>query len=65
MEMDTNARNLKTASQSPHLRLEDSHPTPSHPEISPYIALFEELNQGETCIPNQQHFGLTGQGQNG
>jgi hypothetical protein len=41
------------------------HYISSHLEINPYIALFQELNQGEWSIPKQRHFGLLGQGQDG
>lgn len=44
VEMDKNVCESKTPPQSPHLQLQDSHLAPSHPQISPYIPLFQELN---------------------
>jgi hypothetical protein len=41
------------------------HLASSHLEINPYIALFQELNHGESSIPKQRHFALLGQGQDG
>jgi hypothetical protein len=61
MEMDKNLYESKTPLQSPYLQLQDSHLALSHPQISPYTTLFQELNWGEWSIPKQWHFGLLGQ----